>query len=107
MKDKYLNPNPILTITQKELASKYKLRNLFSPSGIAIHPITKNIFIISSVGKMVVEFTSEGKLQKIYSLNYSYFKQPEGISFDEKGNLYISNEAKGGKANILKFNYLL
>ena len=106
LKDKHLNPNPILTITQKELASKYNLRSSFSPSGIAIHPISKNIYILSSVGKMLAEFTSEGKLQKVYSLNYSHFQQPEGISFDEIGNLYISNEAKGGKANILKFNSL-
>lgn len=105
--DKRLNPNPVLTIPQKIVSSKYNLKNPFSPSGIAIHPISKNIYVLSSVGKMLAEFTSEGKLQKIYSLNYSYFQQPEGISFDETGNLYISNEAKGGKANILKFNYLL
>ena len=104
--DKHLNTNPFLTIPQKIVALKYNLRSSFSPSGIAIHPISKNIYILSSVGKMLAEFTSEGKLQKVYSLNYSHFQQPEGISFDEIGNLYISNEAKGGKANILKFNSL-
>ena len=56
---------------------------------------------------MLVECTPKGKLQKVYSLNYSHFQQPEGISFDINGDLYISNEAKGGKANILNFNYLL
>ncbi|MDF1517718.1 MAG: SdiA-regulated domain-containing protein, partial [Lutibacter sp.] len=97
-----LNPNPILTISQNDISSKSE----FSPSGIAIHPISKNIFILSSVGKMLAEYTSEGKLQKIYSLNYELFQQPEGISFDKKGDLYISNEEKKRKANILKFNYI-
>lgn len=97
-----LNPNPILTISQNDISSKSE----FSPSGIAIHPISKNIYVLSSAGKMLAEFTSEGKLQKLYSLNYAYFQQPEGISFSENGDLYISNEAKKVKANILKFNYL-
>jgi len=97
-----LNSNPILTISQNDISSNSQ----FSPSGIAIHPVSKNIFILSSVGKMLAEFTSEGKLKKIHSLNYSHFSQPEGISFDENGDLYISNEAKKSKANILKFNYI-
>jgi DNA-binding beta-propeller fold protein YncE len=101
-----LNPNPILTISQKEISETYHLKAQFSPSGIAIHPISKNIYVLSSVGKMLAEFTSEGKLQKIYNLDYSHFQQPEGISFGENVALYISNEAKKNKANILKFNYL-
>lgn len=97
-----LNPNPILTISQADISSKSE----FSPSGIAIHPISKNIYVLSSEGKMLAEFTSEGKLQKLYSLNYEHFLQPEGISFSENGDLYISNEAKKNSANILKFNYI-
>lgn len=97
-----LNPNPILTISQNDISSKSQ----FSPSGIAIHPISKNIYVLSSVGKMLAEFTSEGKLQKLYSLNYAYYQQPEGISFSENGDLYISNESKKSSANILKFYYL-
>lgn len=97
-----LNPIPILIISQNEINSKLQ----FSPSGIAIHPISKNIYILSSIGKMLAEFTSEGKLKKIYSLNYAHFQQPEGISFGKNGDLYISNEAKKNKAAILKFNYL-
>ena len=107
LEDMQMSPKPVLTLSQKEIQSKYKIKNHLAPSGIAIHPITKNIYILSSVGKMLVECTPKGKLQKVYSLNYSHFQQPEGISFDINGDLYISNEAKGGKANILKFSYLL
>ena len=107
LEDKNLNQQPILTISQKEIRSKYNIKNHFDPSGIAVHPITKNIYILSSVGKMLVECNPKGKLQKVDNLNYSHVQQPEGISFDINGDLYISNEAKGGKFNILKFNYLL
>jgi uncharacterized protein YjiK len=34
------------------------------------------------------------------------FKQPEGIAFDNAGNLYISNEkGNGNNGSILKFIY--
>ena len=101
-----LNPEPIITISQKEIRTKYKNTNNFSPSGIAIHPVTKNSFIISSVGKMMAEFSPQGKLLHVFDLNYPNFQQPEGISFAQNGDLYISNEAKKNKANILKFKYL-
>lgn len=105
LKDNHLNSNPVLTISQNEINKTYNLKNIIAPSGIAIHPISKNIFILSSVNKILAEYTQGGKLQKIYSLDYSHFEQPEGISFDKNGDLYISNEAKKNKSNILKFNY--
>ena len=59
------------------------------------------------LGKCWLNVLRKENCKKVYDLNYSHFQQPEGISFDINGDLYISNEAKGGKANILKFNYLL
>ena len=105
LKDNHLNSAPVLTVSQNEINKTYNLKNIVAPSGIAIHPISKNIFILSSVNKILAEYTQDGKLQKIYSLNYSHFQQPEGISFDKNGDLFISNEAKKDKSNILKFNY--
>lgn len=102
-----LNPKPIITISEKEIKKKYNNANYFAPSDIAIHPITKNIFIITSVGKMMAEVSPEGQLLNVFDLDYPHFQQPEGIIFDKNGDLYISNEAKGKKANILKFKYLL
>jgi len=45
------------------------------------------------------------KLKKTYQLDPILFKQPEGLAFDSKGNMYISNEGHGGNANVLLFNY--
>ncbi len=77
----------------------------FNPSGIAIHPITKRVYILSSVGNTLVVLNSDGALHTAVHLDGDKFKQPEGITFDELGNMYISNEARGGKANVLFFEY--
>jgi uncharacterized protein YjiK len=75
----------------------------FRPSGIAIHPITDEIYIISSVGKLLVVIDREGFILGVQALNPALFRQPEGICFSPEGDLYISNEGKGGKGYILKF----
>lgn len=85
-----------------------KLENYSSeckPSGAALNPATNKLFIIASVGKILLECSPEGKLEKIYKLNPTQFPQPEGISFADNGDMYISNEGLDGKATILKFPY--
>lgn len=75
----------------------------FQPSGIAIHPHTKNIYLIASVGDLLMVLNPTGEILALVDLNDRLFNQPEGICFDEKGNLYISNEAKEHKPSIHKF----
>ena len=77
----------------------------FQPSGIAIHPETEEIYIISSVGKLLVILKPNGAISHVEKLDADLFKQPEGITFSENADLFISNEGAGGKANILKFTY--
>ncbi|WP_207514517.1 SdiA-regulated domain-containing protein [Longitalea luteola] len=75
----------------------------FKPSALALNPITKEWYIISSIGKLLVVADSNWKVQATYNLNPALYYQPEGIAFDKTGNLYISNE--GGdlhSGNILK-----
>ena len=76
----------------------------FQPSGIAVHPKTGNIYIIASTGKLLVVLDRKGNYLYVQQLDPLLFRQPEGICFDEKANLFMSNEAKGLKANILKFS---
>jgi len=77
----------------------------FRPSGIAIHPHTEDIYIISSVGKLLVILKPNGEISQVEKLDPDIFKQPEGITFSENADLFIANEGAGGKANILKFTY--
>ncbi len=75
----------------------------FKPSGIAIHPVSGDIFIIASVGKLLVVMNKEGKCKGMAWLKRGLLSQPEGICFDEEGNLFISSEGRGGTGYILKF----
>jgi uncharacterized protein YjiK len=75
----------------------------FQPSGIAIHPIHGDIYIISSVGKLLIVLDRRGKILDIHELDVKLFRQPEGISFSPSGDLFISSEGQGGKGYILKF----
>lgn len=77
----------------------------FQPSGLAIHPFTKDIYIISAVGNILLILNPEGKILGAVKLSPKLYKQPEGITFDPSGNMFISNEGKSGKGNILKFSY--
>ncbi len=75
----------------------------FQPSAIAIHPETDQIYILSFTSTMLTVFDRSGKLKNVIALDKKIFQQPEGMCFDKYGNLFISNEANGGTANILKF----
>jgi len=77
----------------------------FNPSAIAMHPIEQRLYVLSSVGRTLCILNMDGDLDRVIKLNSSVFKQPEGIAFDSKGTLYISNEARGGRANISVFYY--
>ena len=78
----------------------------FKPSAAAIHPITKELFIVSSVNKLLVKATTTGKITHVYRLDPKLFKQPEGLSFTPAGDLLISNEsAEIDAGTILIFKY--
>lgn len=76
----------------------------FGPSGIAIHPTTGHLFIISSVGKLLVVLNQNGTIEHVEPLDKKIHRQPEGICFDPDGTLYISNEGKGKRGKIYKFS---
>jgi uncharacterized protein YjiK len=73
------------------------------PSGVAIDPLTKDVYVIASVGNIMVVINRESEIKQIELLKEKTFKQPEGICFDKQGNLYISSEGRGGKAVIASF----
>ncbi|MBO9574069.1 MAG: SdiA-regulated domain-containing protein, partial [Chitinophagaceae bacterium] len=103
---KQFDTTPFFNIPIKDIlikASSYSAD--CKPSGAAIHPVTGKLFIIASIGKMMLICTPEGKLEKLFKLNPAQFPQPEGIAFANNGDMYISNEGLDGKATILKFPY--
>lgn len=76
------------------------------PSSIAIHPITGHYYVTSSKGKAVLVADAKGKIIHIEKMKKKFHPQPEGLTFDKDGTLYISNEGKGEeKAKIYRFDY--
>jgi len=73
------------------------------PSGVAIDPITGHIYVIASVGNIMVVIDRESGIKHIELLREKTFKQPEGITFNEAGDLFISSEGRGGKGVIVTF----
>jgi len=90
----------------KKKKKQLKMRALnFSPSGIAVHPQTAEIYITSAKGNLVVIFDTDKKLKEIVFLNEKELPQPEGICFDDLANLYISTESDGSGGRIYKYLY--
>jgi len=75
----------------------------FAPSAVEINPISKNIFMLSSRGRTMIVMNANKELLGIYFLSSSVFRQPEGIAFNDVGDMFISNEGRSKKGNILKF----
>ncbi len=72
----------------------------FNPSGIAIHPKTKEVYILSSSKKMLLIINEAGEIQYLAKLNKKIHRQPEGITFGQDGTLFIANEGKGGHGKV-------
>ena len=93
-----------ITLEKKRSESGKRSIN-FRPSSISVHPLTGNIYLLGSVGKLLLILNHSGDLLGVVALDPILFKQPEGLCFSPNGTLYISNEGRGGKANILEFSY--
>ena len=83
---------------------KFKESKHFHITALAISPMDNNLYVLSNSAVLIV-LDMSGKLKEKFNLDPSLFNQPEGLSFAKNGDLYISNEAKSGSANIVKFNY--
>ncbi len=74
----------------------------FAPSAIVRHPETKDIYVCSARGSSLLIYDKEKEIKNIVFLNEYKIPQPEGLSFDDDGNLYISSEGRRGK--IFRFD---
>ena len=92
--------DPIINVGNK----KSKVHSKFKPSAIAIHP-DGNIYVLSSFSKTLLVLSPDGFILNKVVLDEALFRQPEGITFNTKGDLFISNEKNKGAPTLLRFNY--
>jgi len=89
-----LNP-----VQQEELGKNSKLQI----SGAAVHPVSGDWYFVASASGVLITTDHSGKCTQLIKLGKKQFKQPEGICFAPNGDMFISNEAKTGIANVLRF----
>ncbi len=93
-------------LQEKEIEKRLGDKLKFKPSAAGIHPVTNELFIISSVNNALVICDTKGNVQSVYKIDKAVFKQPEGLAFTPTGDLLISNESgDSGPANILYFKF--
>lgn len=79
------------------------LNEVVRPSALTYHPKTGQLYVLSSINYFVVVLNADGSFAKIIRFRGPEFSQPEGIAFNSKGELFISNEGKSNKkGNIVK-----
>ncbi|WP_367389196.1 SdiA-regulated domain-containing protein [Lewinella sp. LCG006] len=105
---KRVKPEPIITIAEKEIGriigNGGKPYN-FKPSAVAVHPKTGHIYVLASVGKiLIIVDPVTNQVMHVQLLDEEAFPQPEGMTFDASDNLLISSEGLLGKAaSITRF----
>lgn len=111
LKTKQMEPTPVYSIDPLEVNRLLPYEDpdkarFFSPSGVAVNPITKDVYVISTALKrLVVLDPVSGAIRFAVRLDKKLLPQPEGIAFDANGNLHLSSEGKKGEGLLLKFNY--
>jgi len=102
---KYASIDPLFEIELlnpmfKEVKGKTKSK--FSPGAISIHPQTGEFYILDGTNPKILITKKDGTPNRLVILQATDFGNPEGLTFSPDGEMYISNEAEGGSANILR-----
>lgn len=118
LKTKTFSKEPIIFLTVKsiekflkkqekvsQIREDHKKKIKFQPSDMAIHPTNGNLYVISASGNLLCVTDLNGNIKEIYFLDDELYPQAEGISFGPHNELYITNEADGKTATLLKIEY--
>jgi len=80
-------------ITQEQKEDLHKRVKGFAPSGLAINPINKDIYVLSARGSFAVVYDADHDFQDILFFDEKMMPQPEGICFSPQGEMFVSTEA--------------
>lgn len=106
IEERKVDESPLFLIDVKKIKS-VSGKKKFKPAAIAYHHFRGTYFIIDSMNALLVELSGDGNMLNLFNLSNSILPQPEGLTFDREGNMYISSEGTiNQKARIVKFNYV-
>ena len=98
-----LNPQPTYYVDALEVGQIVYGTNreyTIKPSGIAVDPLSGNIFLLSSVGNILIVIDRDSEVKHVELLEKGTFSQPEGIAFGDNGDLHVSSEGRSGRGII-------
>lgn len=123
LKTKTLNQKPVFSFNTNDINISAKLKGIdfqkkknkkgllvdigfkLNTSEIAIHPITKKLYVLSAIDHCLFVFNNNSALEHIEQLNSVVFNKAEGLSFFPNGDIIISNEGQAHQPTLLKFKY--
>lgn len=82
---------------------KEDVQETFYPSEINRDPGNGNLLVLEAENPRLLLLDAGGNPLELHQLDKDLFPQPEGLTFDEQGRLYISNE--GNPATIHRVNF--
>ncbi|TKB98749.1 SdiA-regulated domain-containing protein [Pedobacter cryophilus] len=85
-----------------KIIGNQNLNEIIRPSAMAFHPVSHDLYVLSAINQIIVVISKDNVLKKVIPFKGKEFIQPEGIAFNAKGELYISNEGKNKAGNIIK-----
>ena len=97
LKSRKRSTSALFTVDSRDFLSSKK--DIFNPSGIAVHPHSNDIFIVGPRGvKMLVCYSADGAFKGAWKLDKKRFIQPEGIAFmPSSGELILATEGRPAK----------
>lgn len=108
--DKKMVQQPVITIPldQEQLNSGGKKQKskygALQPSSLEINEATGELYLLDAENFLMLTIDQQGQIQKRISLDKEQLRQPEGFTFGNSGELYISSEgSKKGNGVILQF----
>ncbi len=103
-----LSDQPYMLIHKKDFEKIADEKLEFNPSAIAVHPVTHDIYLLSTKDtKCMAVYSHDGKLKDFQLIDKDLMPQPEGMCFSPDGKLYISSEGKkGDPGNLFEFDPL-
>ncbi len=121
LKDKKFHEEPAMRIDLRVIDKQFKgdglmeaskdflkavgnenLNEIIKPTALTYHPKTGELYILSAINKFILVLNADGTFNRIKRFTGKEFSQPEGIAFNSKGELFISNEGVKNKGNIIK-----
>ncbi|SHI31520.1 hypothetical protein SAMN04488096_10177 [Mesonia phycicola] len=103
---KKFNFDPVYKIELKDEIFKNihskKTHKIMRPSAISFSSNKEKVLYLDGADPKLLVTDKKGKLSKLYKLNEDIFYQPEGITFSKNGRMFIANEGKKNKPNILE-----